>query len=55
VVSSRWRTYLLGALVGGVVFSGWASVAAALGFGVATFYVSLRALTKVRQIEQRSA
>jgi len=46
---------LLGALVGGLVFSGWASVAAALGFGVATFYVSLRALTKVRQIDKRSA
>ena len=41
-----------GALVGGLVLTGWWSVLSSLVFGAVTFMVGLRAITRIVEIER---
>lgn len=42
-------------LIGGLVLSGWASVAVSITFSIASFFVGLRAVTRVREVERSSS
>jgi DNA-directed RNA polymerase subunit RPC12/RpoP len=39
-------------LIGGLILSGWSSVGVSITFSVASFFVGLRAVTKVRKVEK---
>lgn len=42
-------------LIGGLVLTGWASVAVSIAFSIASFFVGLRAVTRVREVERSSS
>jgi len=43
---------IVSGLVGGLVLSGWPSVASAFAFSVVSFVVGLRAVSRVRSVER---